>query len=326
MSNYGSKNSMAAWSIVAIIALLGLSAYLWFSYNQLKNQNQEQLQFTAELERIQADLQHDYSLALDNLEDLRADNKELDLLIDSQKKELADMRDKVNELIFVKRDLGKAREELKKLNTQVNQYVAEINKLREDLAILEGDNQQLREQNVNLSSQVEMERQEKLEIAQSRAELAVEKERLSKSNEMLDSKVEMASAIKVGNITVKGYEVKKDGKLKEKSNAKDVKLLRVCFKTEANIVTSEGSKTFFVRIISPMGETVAVEDYGSGVIINKSNNSQVRYTMSGNVDYKKEETDACIDWKLPEAIQKGLYDVEVFNNGYLVGKGGFKLK
>lgn len=326
MNSYNNKNNIMAWSVVAIIGLVGLSAYLWFSNHQLRNENQKQLQFTAELEKIQADLQHDYSLALDNLEELRADNKELNLLIDSQKKELSEMRDKVNELIFVKRDLVKAREELKKLNSQVNQYIAEINKLKEEIASLEGDNQQLREQNINLSNLVELERKEKLEIAQSRAELAAEKEKLAKSNEILDSKVSLASAIKVSNINVKGFEINKNGKLKERKKAKDVQLLRVCFKTEVNLVANEGNKTFYVRIISPTGETVAVEDSGSGVILNKMNNSQVRYTMSGDVEYRQEETDVCIDWKLPETIQKGLYDVEIYNNGYMVGTGGFRLK
>ena len=125
---------------------------------------------------------------------------------------------------------------------------------------------------------------------------------------------------------VKGYEIKDDGKLKEKSKAKDVEMLRVCFLTETNMVTGSGQKKFFIRIINPQGETIAIEDSGSGVLTNKLDNSQVRYTTSGEITYKNEDTNACIDWTLSEKLMKGDYKIEMFNNGFLVGKGQFKLK
>ena len=103
-------------------------------------------------------------------------------------------------------------------------------------------------------------------------------------------------------------------------------MLRVCFLTETNMVTQPGNKKFYIRIINPTGETVAVEDAGSGVLTNKLDNSQVRYTTSGDVNYKNEDTNACIDWTLPEKLVKGDYKIEMYNNGFQVGKGQFKLK
>ncbi|MCB9328527.1 MAG: hypothetical protein H6572_07545 [Lewinellaceae bacterium] len=81
--------------------------------------------------------------------------------------------------------------------------------------------------------------------------------------------MDIANAIKINFLEVKGYEVKDDGKIKEKSKAKDVDMLRICFLTETNVVTPAGDKTFYVRYINPMGETVYLESEGSGVLVNK---------------------------------------------------------
>ena len=103
-------------------------------------------------------------------------------------------------------------------------------------------------------------------------------------------------------------------------------MLRVCFLTETNMVTSSGQKKFYIRIINPQGETIAIEDQGSGVLTNKLDNSQVRYTTSGEISYKNEDTNACIDWTLSDKLVKGDYKIEIYNNGFQVGKGVFKLK
>ncbi|MFM2394992.1 MAG: hypothetical protein RLZZ546_2975 [Bacteroidota bacterium] len=324
--NMRSRQNFTAWAIVAIIGLLGLNAYQWFNNNQLKTQNITQHTNLLELEKAQAELDQDYEDALERLEELRGENKTANDLIDSQKKELELQKAKISEMIWTKRELGKAKEEIAKLTTTVNGYVAEITALKDENVKLTDANVQLTTANQTLSSTLEVEKKEKEELAQARAVLASDKEQLSKTNEALSSKVDMANAIKINYMEVKGFEVKDDGKLKDKSKAKDIEMLRICFTTETNLVTTSGQKKFFVRIINPQGETVSQEDKGSGVITNKLDNTQVRYTTSGDIDYSNKDTNACIDWTLAEKLVKGAYDVEMFNNGFMVGKGKFILK
>ncbi|HMS69155.1 MAG TPA: hypothetical protein PKD18_13500 [Saprospiraceae bacterium] len=326
MESIKSKQNFTAWAIVAIIGLLGLNAYQWFSNSQLKTQNVAQLTQVEDLTKAQAELDQDYQAALESLEQLRGDNKELNELIDSQKNELETQKAKISDLIWSKRELGKAKEEMKVLKAQAEQYVAQINKLTEENQFLSSENTNLSTQNQSLATNLESERIAKEEIAQARAILASEKEGLSKTNETLSSKVDMANAIKVNFMEVTGFEVKGNGKLDKESKAKNVDLLRFCIKTETNLVTPAGKKKFYVRVISPTGETVAVEDSGSGVLTNKLDNTQIRYSTSGDVEYNNTDTNACIDWTLAQAITKGMYDVEIYNNGFIVGKGNFKLK
>jgi myosin heavy subunit len=321
-----SKQNLTVWAIIAIIGLLGLNAYQWFSNSQLKTQNSTQQSNMVELEKVQAELDQNYQDALERLEELRGDNKTANDLIDSQKKELELQKTKISSLIWTKRELDKAKEELAKLNTTVTEYVAQIEKLKTENGQLTEANTQLTSANQTLNSTLENEKKEKEEIAQARAVLASEKEQISKTNEVLSSKVDMANAIKINFIEVKGFEVKDDGKLKDKGKAKDIELLRICFTTETNLVTASGSKKFFVRIVSPSGETVAQEDKGSGVLTNKLDNSQIRYTTSGDIQYDNKDTNACIDWTLTQKLTKGIHNIELYNNGFMVGKGNFTLK
>ncbi len=326
MNNNRSKQNFTAWAIVAIIGLLGLNAYQWFINSQLKTENTTQQTIQIDLEKAQAELNQDYQDALERLEELRGDNKEANDLIDAQKKELETQKAKISELIWTKRELGRAKEELTKLNAQVTDYVAQINALKNENAELSTANTQLSSSNQELSANLELTKKEKEEIAQARAVLASDKEKLAKTNEALSSKVDMANAIKINYMEVKGFEVKDNGKLKDKSKAKDIEMLRICFTTETNLVTPSGTKKFYVRIINPQGETVAQEDRGSGVLTNKLNNTQIRYTTSGDLEYDNKDTNGCIDWTLGEKLSKGVYDCELYNNGYMVGKGKFTLK
>lgn len=326
MNSNRSKQNFTAWAIVAIIGLLGLNAYQWFINSQLKTENTTQQTIQIDLEKAQAELNQDYQDALERLEELRGDNKEANDLIDAQKKELETQKAKISELIWTKRELGRAKEELTKLNAQVTDYVAQINALKNENAELSTANTQLSSSNQELSANLELTKKEKEEIAQARAVLASDKEKLAKTNEALSSKVDMANAIKINYMEVKGFEVKDNGKLKDKSKAKDIEMLRICFTTETNLVTPSGTKKFYVRIINPQGETVAQEDRGSGVLTNKLNNTQIRYTTSGDLEYDNKDTNGCIDWTLGEKLVKGVYDCELYNNGYMVGKGKFTLK
>ena len=218
---------------------------------------------------------------------------------------------------------GKAKEEIAKLNANVTEYVAQITALKDENVKLNDQNVQLTSANQTLSSTLELEKKEKEEIAQARAILASDKEQLAKTNEALSTKVDMANAIKINYMEVKGFDVKDDGKLKDKSKAKDIEMLRICFTTETNMVTAAGQKKFYVRIINPQGETVAQEDKGSGVLTNKLDNTQIRYTTSGDIDYNNKDTNACIDWTLAQKLTKGAYGCELYNNGFMVGKRKF---
>ncbi len=327
MSNKnGNQTNVTTWAIIALIALLGLNGYQWYSNSKLKKENSKNKEYTMELSKAQAELEKDYLAALENLEELKGDNKDMNDLIESQKKELASQKEKINELIWTKRELSKAKEELKNLNSMAAKYVAELTKLKEENEMLAESNKSLTEEKTMLATSYTMQLELNKELEEVAQSLEGEKVRLASTNEELITKVDIANAIKINWMNVEGYELNKKGELKKKSKAKDIEVLRTCIKTETNMVTDPGPKDFYVRLISSAGETIARESEGSGILWNKLNDTQIRYTYSGIVEYHNEDTEACLDWVVSDQLQKGPYDIEIYNNGFLVGKGNFQLK
>ncbi len=316
----------AAWMIFVLIILLGLSAYLWWNNVQLKNQRTSRENEMIELEKVQTELEHDYQIALESLEEYRSDNDELNDIIENQKKELNEQKEKINELIWNRRELGKARAEIKRMNSMTANYIAEIDKLKGENLRLSSSNRQLTEDKLALTAAISREKELNAQLEAAKSQLAMQSEKLDKSNKELSSKVSMAEAIKINFMEVQGYELKDNGERKKKSKAKDIDLLEVCLRTETNMVTKPGIQTIYLRFITPQGETIALENKGSGILTNNLDGSKVRYTTSASFVYENEDTNACLPWVTEYQLPKGVYDIELYHQGFPVGKGNFKLK
>lgn len=321
-----SSKSKTGLLLFVAIALLGFNIYQWMSSNKLKATIENNKTELVSLEKIQAELDKDYQDALASIEALRDDNQKMNDAIESQKIELKSQKDKINDLIWSKRELGRAKEEMKSLNILAAKYVEELKVLKSENERLASNNVKLTKEKEVLTFSLEEEKKATTELSQAKVALVSKNEVLSEEKQQLDSKVEMASVIKINWLEVKGFQTQDDGKLKKKRKAKDVNVLRICYKTEANYIAKAGEEEFYVRYISPLGETLAVEDLGSGILFDKFTGKEVRYSTSGNLDYNNEDAEGCIDWQFNFKINKGVYDVELYNKGYLCGKGNFKLK
>ena len=215
---------------------------------------------------------------------------------------------------------------MNELTQQVEQYVAEINQLREENELLTNKNSELTDENQNLSTTLESEKLTNQELSTAKAALVSEKEELTQTNENLSRKVNIASVIKVESLEVTGLKIKKSGKAVKKKYAKNIDQLKICFNTTANNVVDPGLEQFIIRIVNPLGETLAVEELGSGVFTNSQNGDQIRYTQIKEEEYNQDANTLCTSWAPNQPFQKGEYTVEVFNKGYLAGTNTFRLK
>ena len=139
------SNNVLSYALIGIILLLGLNGYQMYINSQLKQDTANQKTELIELEKIKTELDQDYKAAIEGLDELRGDNEELNQLIDSQKLSLQGQKEKINNLIWSKRELGKARKEMKALKDQAQQYIKELTKLRDDNQFLTSSNTQLKE-------------------------------------------------------------------------------------------------------------------------------------------------------------------------------------
>lgn len=320
------SNGLSIISILLLIGLLGLSAFLWMSNSKLNKELKENKESNLRLEKLHTELDQNYQSSLADLENLRGDNQELNEMIDTQKEELGKLKKRVSGLIWTERELGKVRTEIANLNTVADQYIADITKLKQENQMLSSKNLTLTEANTSMTQEIEVNKKRINKLDSVKSLLVNQSESLQESNTVLSTKVDMAEAIKINYMEITGFEVKDNGDLKEKSKAKKVDMLRACFTTETNLVTKAGEEEFQIAYTAPSGELLYVEELGSGSLFNKLTETQERYTASGSIDYNNEDMTACLDWTPNFDLQKGLYKIAIYNNGFNVGNGEFKLK
>jgi len=317
-----SQQKLLALATVAIIALLGLSAFLIYTkINQdklIKSQSSELIEET----RLKADLEKEYYQALSDLEEMRSNNTELNAMIETQKTELKSQKDKITGMIATSKDLAKAREEITKLRA----YVTEVENLRKQNAALRDTNTELSSKRDELVIQVQQERVTNEELSTSRNTLASEKVRLQQEKEVLARKVDIASSIKVSDISAVGYKVRGSGKEADTKKAKTIDGIKICFKTTNNVIASNGMETFYIRIINPLGEVMAIQDLGSGNMRLSNTGESIQYTQAVELEYSNEPAPGCANWQPGIAFESGTYQVEIYNKGFQAGKGSFVLK
>lgn len=305
---------------IIIALLLLLSGYLWYQNTQLKQANTKQVSDMVEMQKVQEELDADYQAALESIEGLRSDNTELNALIDNQKEELKAQKKKIDGLIWTRRELDKARDEIAQFETLTGQYLAQISELKAQTEQLTAQNTALQSENSTLSENLSIEKDANTKLQEARAVLVSEKESLAANNKDLAAKVEIGSAISVSNITFTGGTIRDDGTIRRRKINKRIKVLRTCFQTEANGVVQPGDEIFYLRIIGPTGETLASDDRGSGILTDKKTGQQVRYTMSGTLSYNNDMTEACMDWTPQEVPGDEDHKIEIYNKGYKVGE------
>jgi uncharacterized membrane protein len=325
-SNSDGQQNFKIAAIVAISVLAILCAVLVYNLVSKNRANDNLTYELNESEQLKAELEKQYYEALSELEELRGSNEELNALIETQKAELKESKDRIDALLRDSRNLAKARKEISGLTAQVEQYLAEINQLRQENEELTARTVELSEENTALNTNLDSARMRNMELSSAKATLASEKEMLEADRQRLAKKVNIASVVKVGNIEAEGLKVRGSGKAVSRKSAKNVDQLQVCFETTANEVTESGTEQFFVRIINPLGETMAIEELGSGIFTNNANGEQIRFTQIKETDYNKDKQELCTIWSPNQPFQEGTYKVEIYNKGYLAGTTSFRLR
>lgn len=325
-SDNSSKQRLIAIAAVIIVALLGINAFLLFNKFKQDRVNTELASGLEEAEQLKEELEQQYYEALSELEEMRGSNEELNALIEQQKEELAEQKTKIEGMLGSSRSLRKAREELAVMKTNVEGYLAEINQLRQENEELTSANSELTETNVSLNTDLEASKFENQELNNVKAALVSEKEQLEENNNFLSGKVTRASVINVESIEANGMKTKSSGKAVKKKYAKNIDQIRICFNTTENAVAENGAETFYVRIINPLGETLAVEDLGSGSFVMEDTGDQVRYTQAKETEYNGNVDNMCMTWTPNAPFSKGAYEVQIYNKGYLAGETTLLLK
>jgi len=324
-----SRQRLSAIAAIVFIALLGIIAFLLWNKSQLDSEVKVQNEEILENERLQVELEKQYYEALSELESMKTGNEELNSLIDTQKQELKDQRNKIKRLIKEgksgKLSIDSARQEIAKLKSQLEGYIENVNDLKVENENLQQQNTQLATTNQNLSQDLTTSQTKNETLVRNNQELNTVKEDLEVERQELSAVVTKASVVQVIDVSASAWKVRKSGKPAKTKVAAKTDRLKVCFTTTSNSVAVAGIEDFYVRVINPLGETMAIENLGSG-ILKTASDEDLRYTQIKDLPYENNAVVGCFLWEPNTPFKSGKYDIEVFNKGHLAGKGNFDLR
>ena len=278
--------------IVVILALLGGLAYLFMNLQEQKQVN-EDMQELARLDKQEMENEYErFTLQYSEMK-TKINN---DSIIEQLTQEQMRPQQLLEELKKTKaedaREITRLKKELATVRAVLRDYVMQIDSLNRQNERLKAENTQVKEQLAERNTQI--------------AGLSNEKASLSE-------KVAIAAQLDATNIQLRAL----------KKNNKDVKKIKDCvsmqtsFTITRNVTASNGTRTVYVRIQNPGGNTLN----GGGTFTYENRNLQ--YTMKKNIEYTGEETSLTLFWQVTQALEAGDYRVSIFVDGNMIGSKTF---
>ncbi|MDO5035406.1 MAG: hypothetical protein Q4D93_00405 [Porphyromonas sp.] len=279
---------------IVLLLLIGAGAYL------ILNQREQisEMQQLAELEKQM--LTEEY-----NELSLQYEGYKFEVSNDSLAYQLASEQAKVQrlmeELQTVKstnaRRIAELRRELDTLRSILKSYVVQIDSLNAANEQLRAENQQVRQEISRVSSE--------------RSQLRREKERLTEQ-------VELAAKLTVSGFRQRGL----NSRGRETNRIRNMRQLEFTFQLDQNVTAEPGFKEIYMRIIKP-DDTLLSQPAISGTM--PFEGGQVPYSISRQVEYAGEAIPVTMYWDIEEFLVEGTYRVELFADGYLIGRQSFTL-
>lgn len=155
--------------------------------------------------------------------------------------------------------------------------------------------------------------------------------KVTKENEQLENKynesqetIKLGKVLQASNITAVAIKVKSSGKQTETTRASRATMIKSCFTILENKIADAGNKTIQMRIISPAGKELT---NSAPVQFEQANGTTGIASVQRQVNYQNQNVDLCVYFDLEEqVIPEGTYIVEIYSEGYLIGKTTFALK
>lgn len=255
-------------------------------------------------------IEKEYATTLQRLEELSA---ELDDRIAEIEKLGGDVTDlqKAKEEIEVElnrqqRANGRVIAELK---DRVEGYELLLKNKDEEIAKLQSVNQELLTENVSLKTE--------------KNQLGDSINRLSQATEALQSKVNVASQLKVENFRI--VAVNERGRERESPfRSRQVGQLKVEFNIAENDVAPIEGKKIMIRIVDQDGQVIFDVARGSGTFI--YNGKEEFYTASQDILFDNSRQRLTFLYDKGSEYPSGTYDLQVYTDSYLMGRGEFIVK
>lgn len=295
--NNGSAKTLKTIAIVLGLALavcVGILVYMMIN----NNKNIETISLvTTEKEKVTSDLMQlrsEYSDLQTNNDTINAqldrEKQKIDLLLEQIKKTDARNKSNLNKIKQYEQEMGS-------LRTVLRGYVRQIDSLN------------------NLNLQL---RNENKEVKQRAEQAETRVSELTQRTEDLTSKVQKGAVISARDVMVSAINSRGKGV----TRAGQVDKIRTCLTLTSNSIAEKGIRTLYVRISGPDGSLLTDSPNN---LFNKEDGSQLIYSAMREIDYQGDDLEVCVFYSDKDCV-KGMYNVEVYMGGVLIGTSQLLLK
>lgn len=143
-------------------------------------------------------------------------------------------------------------------------------------------------------------------------------QQLDQQNKVLTEKITVASAFIASEVNLSPVTVNND-KEQETNSANKTSKLVVSFAVQNNIAAYENTDVYVV-ITQPDGRLLTNDVWESSSTIDTRDEGKKRYTRKIKFEYQKGETKRLTFSINADEYQKGAYTLQLYHNGYLIGK------
>ena len=280
------KNKSNLLLIILLLLSVGFNIYQYSAKNTLvsENKNERDSLITARVD-IEKELNETYS----ELNQYKGENARMDSLLSKANTDLQFYENKIASLL-------KSESNKDQLNKKLLEELKEIKKLRdqylEKIDNLLAENVRLKKDNSDLNTKVEQ---------------------ISKD---LQNTVNTASVLRVEYLNISSLKKKFNDKYAPTLLAKRTNKFDICFTVLENKIAKSGTRTVYLRLISPNGKMIGDRAQGSGSFTDTKSNSQMQFTLSKSLDYTNTNANICMTWESAgEKYDVGIYTAEIYIDG-----------
>ncbi|HMH32894.1 MAG TPA: hypothetical protein VK543_07680 [Puia sp.] len=300
-----SKSLIIGLLAVAFVASLGYAIYSGNHHQTV--QQAQQTQITRVVDE-KGQLQRTFDDALVRLDSLTGLKNKMEGDLSARQNDISKMKLQIRS-ILKKNSLTEA--EKKKAQELIGDLNQKITNMEQEVARLTQENQNLN--------------QDKVVLTQDKEKLTSDLQTVSTEKVDLEKKVDVASTLNATNIMISSVRDKKNGEEKATNSAKRADKLNISFDV-TNRIAASGQTDVYVCITGPDGKMISIPEKGSGTFTSRDEGDK-QFTAKVPVDMEAGKVKPVqFTWKQDGGFQKGVYQIEIYQNGFKIGEGAKQLK
>lgn len=279
---------------ILTIAVIGLAYLYYVEKEKNKVQVTQNVDLTVKKDSLEKKLENMIA-EYESLETTNADiNKDLLAEKNRVKQLLVKLR---NERNYSRTKSAEYEKELSTLRKIMRSYIVQIDSLNQSNIKLRTENSKVRTKYKKVESK---------------------NKELNEKYENANKKIDIASTLRALNISAVG--LNKRGRVKKRIS--QVQKFKVCLTIDQNKIVKPGKRDVYLRIISPADFVLENAKLDSL----KVDNENIMYSAKREIVYENASIDMCIFYQVYEDLVPGVYKIELYADGKLIGKSSLKLK